>query len=114
MSAPAHTALSVQQFLTQNNMTPMPHPPYSPNLTLSDFILFPWMKKVLKGKHFAHEKEAKQKNSKSTKRPQNQWVQQLLSSGGKKILIGALQQMESTLKVTEVQMCKNKYTIFYK
>ena len=27
-----HTVPSVQQFLTKNGMTPMPHPPYSPNL----------------------------------------------------------------------------------
>ena len=32
MSAPARTALSVQQFLTQNGVTPTPHPPYSPDL----------------------------------------------------------------------------------
>ena len=28
-NAPAHTALSVQQFLAKNNMTVIPHPPYS-------------------------------------------------------------------------------------
>ena len=32
----------------------------------------------------------------------------------KNILLGVLHQMESTLKVTEVKTCKNKYTIFYK
>ena len=32
-----HSAVS-----DQNGMTPMPHPPYSPDLTLSDFVcLFP-------------------------------------------------------------------------
>jgi len=31
-NAPAHTALSVQQFLAKNNMTVIPHPPYSPDL----------------------------------------------------------------------------------
>jgi len=31
-NAPAHTALSVQQFLARNNMTVIPHPPYSPDL----------------------------------------------------------------------------------
>ena len=38
-SAPAHTALSVQQFLMKNAMTPMPHPPYSPNLAPSNFFV---------------------------------------------------------------------------
>ena len=49
----AHTSLSVQEFLTQNSMTPVPHPPYSPDLTPCNFFLFPQMKKVLKGKCFA-------------------------------------------------------------
>ena len=34
-------------------MTPVPHPPYSPDLTPGDIFLLPRMKKVLKGKHFA-------------------------------------------------------------
>lgn len=31
-NAIAHTALSVRQFLTNNDMTPVSHPPYSPDL----------------------------------------------------------------------------------
>ena len=61
MTAPAHTALSVLLFLTQNVMTPMLHPPYSLDLTLSEFSLFPQIKKVLKGKHFANVEEVKEK-----------------------------------------------------
>ena len=38
MSAPAHTVLTVQQFLTKNGMTLMPHPPYSPNLVPSNYF----------------------------------------------------------------------------
>ena len=38
MSIPTHTVLSVQQFLTKNGMTPMPHSPYSPKLALSDIF----------------------------------------------------------------------------
>ena len=49
-NAPAHTALSVQQFLAKNNMTVIPHPPYSPNLAPCDFFLFPCMKCQMKGK----------------------------------------------------------------
>ena len=45
MSAPIHTTLSVQQFLTRSGMTPIPHPPYPPDLTLSNFFCFPrWIK----------------------------------------------------------------------
>ena len=32
---------SVQEFLTTNGMTPMPHRPHSPNLTPRDFFCFP-------------------------------------------------------------------------
>ena len=45
----------------------MPHPPYSLDITLSNFFLFPQMKKVLKGKHFAHVEEVKQKMAKVLK-----------------------------------------------
>jgi len=31
-NAPAHTALSVQQFLAKNNITIIPHPPFHPTL----------------------------------------------------------------------------------
>ena len=37
----------------------MPHPPYSPDLIQVTF-LFPWMKKVLKGKRFAYVEKVKQ------------------------------------------------------
>jgi len=54
--APAHTALSVQQFLAKKkNMTVIPHPPYSPDLAQCDFFLFPRMK----GKRFADVGEVK-------------------------------------------------------
>ena len=49
MSAPAHTVLSVQQFLTKNGTTPMLHPPYSPHIIPSDFFLFLQMKNSSKG-----------------------------------------------------------------
>ena len=66
-SAPAHTAPSVQQFWTKNGMTSVPQPPYLPYLSLSDFFLFVWMKKVLKGKHFANVEEVKQKMAEKVK-----------------------------------------------
>ena len=34
-------------------MTPVPHTPYLPYVALSKLFMFPWMKKVLRGKCFA-------------------------------------------------------------
>ena len=70
MSAPAHTVLSVQQFFTKNGLMPVCYPPYSPNLTLSDFFVS-LHEKVLKGKRFADVEEVKQKAAEALKRHQN-------------------------------------------
>ena len=40
-SAPAHNALSIHQFLAENNIAVLEEPPYSPDLALCDFFLFP-------------------------------------------------------------------------
>jgi hypothetical protein len=42
----------VWEFLAQNNITTLPHPPYSPGLAPCDFILFRKLKSHLKGHHF--------------------------------------------------------------
>ena len=60
-SAPAHTALSVQQFLAKNNMSATHHPPSSPDLAPCDFFLFPHMKWQMKGERFADVSEVKKK-----------------------------------------------------
>ena len=52
-NAPAHKAASVCQFLTPKNATTFYHPPYSPDLSTSDYFLFPKLKMKLKGLHFA-------------------------------------------------------------
>ena len=49
---PVHTALSVQQFLAKTSMIVVPRPSHSPDLDLSDFLLFPNMKSRLKGRWF--------------------------------------------------------------
>ena len=69
MSTPAHTSLSVQQFLAENGIDPHSHPPYSPDLTPRDFfvVVFSPVKKVLKGKHFADVGEVKQKAAEALK-----------------------------------------------
>ena len=50
--APAHTALSIREFLAKKNIPVLPHPPYSPNLAPCDFYLFSKLKSKLKGHHF--------------------------------------------------------------
>jgi hypothetical protein len=50
--APSHTSIAVKEFLAQNNITMLPHPPYSPDLAPWDFFLFPKLKTHLKGHHF--------------------------------------------------------------
>ena len=103
MSAPAHTMLSVQQFLTKNGTTPVLHPLLLPDLIPSNifFVFVSLDGKVLKGKCFANVEEVKQKNGRSTKRHQNEQVQTLFWAM-EKVSIGVSHQMESTLKVTEV------------
>jgi len=51
-NAPSHTSIAVREFLVQNNITMLPHPPYSPDLAPCDFFLFPKLKTHPKGHHF--------------------------------------------------------------
>ena len=51
-NAPAHTALSIREFLVKKNIPILPHPPYSPDLAPCDFYLFPKLKSKLKDHHF--------------------------------------------------------------
>lgn len=48
-NVPAHTALTDETFLTKYNITLLDHPPYSPELELSDCYLFPKVKSSVKG-----------------------------------------------------------------
>ena len=50
--APAHTALSIREFLAKENIPALPRPPYSPDLAPCYFCLFPELKPKLKGHHF--------------------------------------------------------------
>jgi len=98
---PAHTALSVQQFLAKNNMTVIPHPRYSPNLAPCDFFLFHRMKGQIKGKRFAMSAKRKRKRWRSRttsalKSSRN------VNSSGKNVGTSVSSQKESTLKETRV------------
>ena len=54
-----HTSLLVRKFLTKNNTLMMPQPPYSPDLALCDFFLFPKLKRPMKGRRYATIEEIK-------------------------------------------------------
>ena len=51
-NAPAHTVLSIPEFLAKENIPVLPHPPYSPDLAPCDFYLFPKLKSKVKVHHF--------------------------------------------------------------
>ena len=51
-NASAHRALATQKKLAYLGFHCLDHPPYSPDLALSDYHLFPELKKQLKGRHF--------------------------------------------------------------
>ena len=51
-NAQAHSAAIIWQFLTQKQVATLHHPPYSPDLSLSDYFLFPKVKLNLKGARF--------------------------------------------------------------
>ena len=57
-NAPAHRALATQKKLAYLGFQCLDHPPYSPDLALSGYHLFPGLKKQLKGRHFSSDKEA--------------------------------------------------------
>ena len=59
-NARPHRAKSSQNALTQNNLSTMPHPPYSPDLTPSDFYLFGHLKRSLGSRRFASFEELEQ------------------------------------------------------
>jgi len=66
-NAPAHTALSVRQFLATKQITLLEHPAYSPDLAPSDFFL-------LKGRHFDDIDDIRSNTTAALKAiPQNQF-----------------------------------------
>lgn len=51
-NAPAHRSVLVQEELARQQITVLPHPPYSPDLAPCDFFLFPRLKEKLRGRRF--------------------------------------------------------------
>jgi len=56
-NAPAYRALATHKKLPYLGFQCLDHPPYSPDLALSDYHLFPELKKQLKGRHFSSDAE---------------------------------------------------------
>jgi hypothetical protein len=51
-NTPSHSSFLVCDFLAKHATTLLPQPPYSPDLALADFFLFPKLKSMLKGHRF--------------------------------------------------------------
>jgi len=51
-NAPWHTAVSINEFLTERSIPIVPQPLFSPDLSPCDFFLFARLKNYLKGRHF--------------------------------------------------------------
>jgi hypothetical protein len=49
---PAHTSLKTTEFVANNNIVIVPHPPHLPNLDPCDFASYPKLKMKLKGRRF--------------------------------------------------------------
>ncbi|CAH1963495.1 unnamed protein product [Acanthoscelides obtectus] len=57
-SASSHTAQKTRQYLTEENVELLDHPPYSPDLSPNDFFTFPKIKNRLRGQRFQSPEEA--------------------------------------------------------
>jgi len=51
-NAPAHRAVTTNEFLAKHNIVSLPQPPYPLDLAPCDFFLFPQLKKTMKGRRF--------------------------------------------------------------
>jgi hypothetical protein len=51
-NAPTHKSLKTTEFVNNNSMVTIPHPPYMPDLDLCDFAVFTKLKMKLKGLRF--------------------------------------------------------------
>jgi transposase len=73
-NAPAHTALSVREFLATKQITVLEHPAYSPDLAPNDFFLSPKIKEILKARYFDDIDDTRNNTTAALKAiPQNQF-----------------------------------------
>jgi len=59
-NAPVHMSAKSQAAIRQCGFQQLKHPPYSPDLAPSDYILFRVMKKFLRSKRFSSDEEVKE------------------------------------------------------
>ena len=64
-NAHAHISHLVQQFLAKHGTAQLQQPPYSSDLAPCDFLLFPRLKKVLKGHRFEATEDIKRNSTKT-------------------------------------------------
>ncbi|CAH1992062.1 unnamed protein product [Acanthoscelides obtectus] len=57
-NASSHTAQKTRQYLTEENVKLLDHPPYSPDLSSNGFFTFPKIKNRLRGQRFQSPEEA--------------------------------------------------------
>lgn len=73
-NASSHTARATVDYLRENNVRVIEHPPYSPDLAMCDFWLFFNLKKHLRGRKFSSENEIDQAiNLYFDSVPKNEW-----------------------------------------
>jgi len=73
-NAPAHTALSVREFLATKQITVLEHPACSLDRVPIDIFLFPKIKEILKGRHFDESNNTRNNATAALKAiPQNQF-----------------------------------------
>ena len=59
-NTPVHISIFVTDYLTKMGIKTVPHPPYSPDLALYDFWLFPKLKENLRGCRYETNKEVRE------------------------------------------------------
>ncbi len=58
-NAPPHTAVLTLAFIGESSIDMVPHPPYSPDLAVCDFFIFPRLKSELRGHRFQNIRDMK-------------------------------------------------------
>jgi histone-lysine N-methyltransferase SETMAR len=75
-NAHPHTSLRTREHITKMGWTVLPHPSYSPDLTLSDFHLFGALKDAMRGTHFEDDDSVIEAVRKWLRRQGKSWYRQ--------------------------------------
>jgi len=112
-NAPAHRSFKVSPFLAKNNMTVIPHPPYSPDLAPCDFFLFPKLKLRTKGRRFDTIEEIQEESKRVLDTIPKREFQGCFQAWQKR-WDRCIRERGSTLKVMKEFNIQGKQTSFYK